>query len=428
MSVSIDWGTKVIYVPKTFLEDKGSGIYEFDTNDFRLALKDLEDDPEGMPFPKTHNHNTEVTLGGLSYARVIEILPPYTVTFEDGQYAINLTGSNNNIADRTNVNQVSVRPNNSAGLISSKGIEALEYRGGVTIDVVNGESGTLHPIGTLRRPVNNVEDAILISKYRGTRTFYIIGDIDCDNHNLDSLIIIGENPRLTTLTLSNSCSTNGTEFSNLSLEGECNGEILANFCRLDNITNLKGEIRNCILGTSIGIGGSSSEAVLFLGCWLGSKTVGGVTTFDMGGDGSALNIREHSGAIKIINKAGNSKVAIDFVSGRILLDSTITAGTFYIRGVGELSQNNATGITLYNNLVDGKEIRQLREGNIKYEYIEATVQNDDRNVAVGKLDRMIIKIKNDSDSDWSSPVDTKTLYMWYSVLGDENPIYIGESD
>lgn len=73
-------------------------------------------------------------------------------------------------------------------------------------------------------------------------------------------------------------------------------------------------------------------------------------------------------------------------------------------------------------------IKQNREGNIKYEYVEAIAQNNNRNVAVGKLDRMIIKIKNDTDSDWSSPVSTKTLYMWYAALGDDDPIYVGESD
>ena len=121
MAITIDYSgaSYIINVPKADLTPTGDpAIFELDVDWFRLELKDLEDDVIGQPFPDTHRHNTEVTLAGLVFSRVVEILAPYTITFEDGQYAINLVGANNNIADRTNVNQVSVRTNNSAGLVS----------------------------------------------------------------------------------------------------------------------------------------------------------------------------------------------------------------------------------------------------------------------------------------------------------------------
>lgn len=121
MTISINWGTKVIYVPKadTTLIQASPEIRELNLNTFRLTLKNIEDDEEGMPFPNTHNHNPPVTVGGVTLARVVEILSPYTVMFEDGQYAVNLVGGNNNISDKTNVNQVSVRSSNSAGMIDT---------------------------------------------------------------------------------------------------------------------------------------------------------------------------------------------------------------------------------------------------------------------------------------------------------------------
>lgn len=121
MAITINWSTKVINVPQADLLSLGGGIYELDVDDFRLELKNLEDSEAGMAFPDTHRHNTEVVLGGLTLARVVEIINGYTVTFEDGQYAVSLVGANNNIADVTNVNQVSVRANNSAGLIVAGG-------------------------------------------------------------------------------------------------------------------------------------------------------------------------------------------------------------------------------------------------------------------------------------------------------------------
>jgi len=118
MSVSVDWGTKVISIPQSYLTPKGGSVYEMDVDTFRLDLKSLETSEEGMIFPDTHKHNTEVVLGGITYARFIEIINGYTVTFEDGQYIVNLVGANNNILDVANLNQVSIRPSNSAGLIT----------------------------------------------------------------------------------------------------------------------------------------------------------------------------------------------------------------------------------------------------------------------------------------------------------------------
>jgi len=118
MSVSIDWGARIIYVPKAYLTFLGGTTYSLNVNTFRLTLKDLEDDVEGMPFPDTHRHNTEVVLGGLTLSRVVEIINGYTITFENGIYSVSLTGANNNIIDVVNLNSVSIRSANSAGMIT----------------------------------------------------------------------------------------------------------------------------------------------------------------------------------------------------------------------------------------------------------------------------------------------------------------------
>ena len=122
MAISIDPLTFVINVPRadmTLVQSSPTEIRELDLNLFRLELKAYEAAEYGIYLLKTHNHNTEVNLGSLTFARVIEILVPYSITFEDGQYAVNLVNANSNVADRTNVNQVSVRSSNSAGLVTS---------------------------------------------------------------------------------------------------------------------------------------------------------------------------------------------------------------------------------------------------------------------------------------------------------------------
>lgn len=120
MAISINWATKVINVPQADLTDLGGDVYELDLNDFRLELKSLEASEAGMAFLDTHSHNPPVTIGGVTIGRVIEIINGYTITFEDGQYAVNLVGANSNVSDVANVNQVSIRSANSAGLISAE--------------------------------------------------------------------------------------------------------------------------------------------------------------------------------------------------------------------------------------------------------------------------------------------------------------------
>ena len=128
MAITINWITKVINVSKADLEliqSTPTEIRAMDLNWFRLELKNLEDDVEGMTFVDTHKHNPPIIVGGVTLARVVEIINDYTVTFENGQYAVNLYGANSNVGDVINVNQVSIRSANSAGLqtvVSGSGV------------------------------------------------------------------------------------------------------------------------------------------------------------------------------------------------------------------------------------------------------------------------------------------------------------------
>ncbi len=117
MPISIDWGTKTIAVPQSYLTLIAGSLYELDTDQFRKDLKDLEDSDAGMPFEDTHRHNTTVVISGVVFARTFEIINGYTVTFEDLQYRVRLAGTNNNISDVANINQVSILSQNSGGLI-----------------------------------------------------------------------------------------------------------------------------------------------------------------------------------------------------------------------------------------------------------------------------------------------------------------------
>jgi hypothetical protein len=91
-------------------------IRELDTTQFWLDLKDLEYSVDGMPWTDTQVNFPSYTISGIVYAQAFVIIPPYFVTFEDGQYGVSLVGTNNNILDVATQNQVRIASNNSAGL------------------------------------------------------------------------------------------------------------------------------------------------------------------------------------------------------------------------------------------------------------------------------------------------------------------------
>lgn len=121
--LSIDYGnTNIINVPQSYVTLVSGTFYTMDTDQFRKDLRELEASEEGIVFPATHTHATEVTVAGTTLARSVIIIAPYTVEFENGAWTVQLEGSNNNIwsvGDGILVqNMVQVIPTNSAGLIT----------------------------------------------------------------------------------------------------------------------------------------------------------------------------------------------------------------------------------------------------------------------------------------------------------------------
>jgi len=122
MAITVDWPSKVISIPQDDLTLVTGSLYEADTEVIRMSLHALSAGEEGMPFPRIFKHNTEVTVAGTTFARTIEIINGYSITFTpDSQWSVRLSGSNNNLFDSENgilnQNQVQVIGQNSAGLV-----------------------------------------------------------------------------------------------------------------------------------------------------------------------------------------------------------------------------------------------------------------------------------------------------------------------
>lgn len=339
MAISVDWQTRIISVPRadmTLIQSVPTEIRQLDLNAFRLELKDLEDG-DGMPFLDTHLHNTTIEVGGVILARVIQIINGYTVTFEDGQYAVNLVGANSNVGDVVNVNQVSVRSANSAGLQDLSTLLSAAYNNTVCIDVVKGQAGTSTPLGTRATPVNNFADAKVIAEKNSIRVIQILESATLANVDFSAgYRFNGDSQIGHTLTIDPSANVTECEFSNLEINGTLDGQNSFRGCTINNINYVNGFIFECALQGTITLGGGAQCSIL--DCWsnVAGGGVGQLAVVDMGGSGNSLALRNYSGGIRLQNFAGGGAVSVDMASGRLVAEATVTAGVIVVRGVGDV--------------------------------------------------------------------------------------------
>jgi len=367
VAVSIDWGTKVINVPRadmTLIQASPTEIRELNLNSFRLELKSLEESVDGMPMLDTHRHNPPVTVGGVDLARVIEIINGYTITFEDGAYAVNLAGANSNVGDRVNVNQVSIRSANSAGLVTSAGIEAIEYNTQVTIDVINGVEGAVYPIGTLRAPVNNMTDALIIANARGFDRILTLSDLTLGaGVSMSDFTLIGRSMVDTHIVVESAAAVNNVHLETCNITGVLDGGSWIRNCLVGDISYVNGHIDASGLYGTVVLDGD--EEAVINNCYTVDQDSPAV--IDMGGSGQDLALPNYSGIVTIMNlDSASEEVGVGLNSGMVVLDSSVTAGLVIVAGIG-ICSNFSTGTTIVNT--DGlinKELVTLPTWDIIY--------------------------------------------------------------
>ena len=363
MTITVGWATdQVIRVNKvdmTLVQSTPVEIYQLDTENFFTALKDLESSQEGMPWPDLQRSKTPTTLEGLTYARILEIIDPYTITFEDDQYVVQLVGTNSNIISKTNPNQVSVTGNNSAGLIQVSEIQYGAFQGAVWVDETGTSSGTLYPTGTPIEPVNNFTDALLIAQFRGFDTFRVVGDATITGGlDFTDAIFIGDSKLKTSISVDASANTTNCEFEECLVTGTLDGNAKITNGRIQSLDYLSGDVTNCILESgTITLGGGANAN--FLDCWSGVPGTG-TPVIDMGGSGQSLAMRNYNGGVTLTNKTGPEAVSIDLNSGQVVIDDTVTAGTIVLRGTGKWTnaESYAGTANVIDELLDSQDVNQ----------------------------------------------------------------------
>jgi hypothetical protein len=225
----------------------------------------------------------------------------------------------------------------SATRVSQTQLEHSVFNGAVTVDVINGTSGTRYPIGTEHTPVNNVPQAVEIAATRGFSRIDIIGDITLDTgDDLSGYIVYGQNPSRTTITVNAGASVADIEVHDATITGTF--DVAASFtgCHIVNLSFVEGNLHDCILEGTIVLAGSGQTSLYNCSDGLTADTP--PPSIDFNGSGRSLAIRNYHGDIQLENKTGPEEVEINMNSGgHVLIAASVSDGLIRLTGILEIT-------------------------------------------------------------------------------------------
>jgi len=251
-------------------------------------------------------------------------------------------------------NQVVRTSSSSATLQELQDIQFASFNGGVTIDIANktgnAAAGTEFPAGTGRQPCDNVADALSIASTNGFFKLFILGDVTFDTpSDLTDFTILGENKNTSTFTLNTGTVLDNVHLIDATITGVLDGASTVGSCLLDTLTVISGLVHNSWLLNTVTLGGAATAD--FINCSSGVPGAG-TPTLNMGGSGNDMSFRNYSGGLLVTNLTAEQNVSLDIMPGAITLDATVTAGTFYVRGVGTLTDNSTATLVNTDGLAD----------------------------------------------------------------------------
>lgn len=352
--------------------DKVNKIITLLSPDTEIAIQDLlnsirewEDELTSMDVPIVAFCAGKESLGGgVVVGLTLTLLNDWQLAFEarTGPDYIQCKVSGGNIV-AVNVNgpiyptaftQVLITASSSATQSDLKAIQYASYGGGVTIDVVNGESGTDYPIGTLEYPVNNLTDALIIDSNRFNK-FYLKSDmVVSEAVDISGYLVEGIGHINLLTTIEPAVNVEGVIAYNFTVTGVLDGNITIVGCILHDCEFINGFARNCFFTGLFNLGGDSDTSISDCS----SLNITDPPTVDFGSFNYNFIAPNYTGYMKITNVVNNNKINIGLDAGRVILTSSVTTGTVFVSGVGRLLDESGVDIPvgLWNGGVTIAEI------------------------------------------------------------------------
>ena len=252
---------------------------------------------------------------------------------------------------------------NRTGFI--EGDDLIQLRSYIYIDTVNGESGITENIGTIVRPVNNLQDAYTISQKRKQFAFKIktdpfgvnriILDRDYSNYIFEGII----SPSTAIIDL-NGQVVNGTAFKNVAISGSCIGNIIAKDTVVSDVSGFVGVFDDCSL-TGIITPADYGETIMEDCFSITTNLTPNTPTINMGLiTNRNVQLRNHGGNLDFINLTNpNAKLTLDINNGVITGDMSNTSGNVNIRGIGVLIDETNGSVVNSTSFINPQYIEEL---------------------------------------------------------------------
>lgn len=355
--ILVDWGTRTIIIPRQsmlLLQTTPIEVRQLDLTTFHEKLRALEDDASGIAFTPTHTYKGPTEISGVILAQVVEILEPYTITFEDGQYAVNVTGGNSNVADRVNINNVGVRTANSAGLQDLTSLQAASFSGGsVAVDINSQYSGTIFPVGTRGYPVNNLIDAKAIAKSRGLNTITIMSSmtIGAGIDFSDGFDIIGDNTTKVHCVIEPAADITNCTFKQMTISGTLDNYNTLQDCWVEDLIHVNGLIVDCGISGDIQISGGFMCGLFNCRSVNSNEADGFYPYITWDALGTDLVVRDFSGDLGVGSCLVNINASYTVSAGRIHFEPECNNGTHIIRGDADVYDESGPLCTVVDETI-----------------------------------------------------------------------------
>ena len=233
----------------------------------------------------------------------------------------------------------------SATLSDLDAIQYSSYGGGVSLDIINGQPGTVYPVGNQEFPSNNLADSVIIADTKGFKTIFVRESMSMDSGtDVSNFTLVGRSHVLTVLTIEDSLICPGLTIKNCNVTGILDGGTHIYQCSVGDLNYVNGNIYESGLYGLVTLGGN--EEAVIANCFTVDQD--SPLIIDMGGSGQDLALPNYSGIVTIKNLDSTSEeIGVGLNSGMVILDETLSAGSIIVSGVGIL-QDNSTGSAIVN--------------------------------------------------------------------------------
>jgi hypothetical protein len=245
----------------------------------------------------------------------------------------------------------------TSGFVDGRHVNTFNANPVVYIDTNGATTGTDLDKGTATNPVNNLTDARTIADREGISTFKFRGTLTLDQ-NYSDWAFLGLGSETDNTVNFNSQTVNRTIVRNATVTGTMTGKIELQECSLVAVVGFEGVARWCGLQNTTQL--ANNAKVVFETCF---SEVAGTNTpaFDIGTNCN-LNVRHYSGGLKLENFTAGCTGTVDLDSGHLVLDGTDLGGTLVVRGVGHLTDQGSSGMTIVTDgLVQGTDTSLTRK-------------------------------------------------------------------